>query len=630
MRVLVAIGCDQYASEYLPALGGAENDAAAIFDFLVNNDSGLYDKKHSLLLNSPTVEEAKAALTQAVFDTGCEMDFCLFFAGHGSVKDGAYFLCLKDTSCDKLSVSAICLTEFFMWLNEAKIRDTNIVIDACQSGGVAHDVAVFLKPSEVGHFGSPSVSILAASAADQAAREINGQGVATSSILKCLSGEVIVQKDRPSLSLIEIGHSVAELMDANTQQSPVCWGLNLFGRSIFSSNPCFEEPKTPVIGLPEGLSRTAGEEPVIRKYATKVWELYLSSSMHFDAQKFLDLIQSLLRDLPPESTTAPVIVDALATTFQSLLINSSDPFEEVELFGASIASLLPYSFGNDVVINVINAMSEQLLKTICSGSEQILNAIENDRFSLLSDRFLLADLYYLPIRIVKILGWVGAGQFVSNVLGNDSQDDLLVRQKLVRAILDNYQCSLVAVSEEQTCNFAVFTSMAGSMELSDEAEIIFGSFFNTFHHFNGKISSANISGSDAYKFIKARAGGGEEIPEGLISNPTEFLSALLLASEKLGITDVVDNFIERFDHASANLFVPDTYTDFADDKIENGLNFTYRIGDGVWCVNDFLDTWRASRSKIEGDPSIEVSAIQIAAICAAFIKPDRTPWFVWD
>ncbi|MBQ0799207.1 MAG: caspase family protein [Porticoccaceae bacterium] len=631
MRVLVAIGCDHYSSEKLSDLAGAENDASAIFDLLARNEGGFYDKDRSILLRSPSSEEARAALEQTIFDTNNdEVDFCLFFAGHGYLKDGAYFLCVKDTSVDRLSVSAIGITELFMWINEANVRDSNIVIDSCQAGGIACDVAAFLKPGKIGNLGSPSISVLAAAAADQVAREINGQGVATSALLKCLSGEVVVQTDRPSLNLIEVGHSVAELMGKENQQAPVYWGLNLFGRSLFASNPRFDEPKRPVIGLPDGLNRSADDEPVIREHATKVWELYLSSSRQFDAISFLNLTQSLLSDLPTDSTAAPIIVDALATTFRQIVSGSNDPFEEIELLGACIASLLRYSDGDDVAASVIIAMSNQLLETISSGSKVVLNAIEENHFALLSERSALADLYYLPIRILKILGWVGTGQYIANMLNKECPKELLVRQQLVRAILEIYTCSIVAVSDEQTCNFVIFLCVAESMELSDEAEQLFGLLCHTFHKFDGNISRAHLSGSNAYKFIKARAEERNAIHEGLISRPTEFLSALMCASEKLALSGVVDSLIEDFDHMSANLFVPDSYTSFAEERIDNGLNHTFIIGHGVWCVKDFMDTWRTVRAQIDSDPSIELPAIQIAAICAALIKPNRTPWFVWD
>ena len=54
------------------------------------------------------------------------------------------------------------------------------------------------------------------------------------------------------------------------------------------------------------------------------------------------------------------------------------------------------------------------------------------------------------------------------------------------------------------------------------------------------------------------------------------------------------------------------------------------IGHGVWCIKDFTDTWTVVRRLLDSDPSIESPAIQIAAICAALIQPDRTPWFVCD
>ena len=628
MKILVAIGCDNYSNEELQDLSGAENDATAVFDCLVNKENSLYDKNHSILLKSSSYQETRTALQRAIFDTSGDLEFCLFFAGHGGVKDGAYFLCVNDTSVDRLTVSAISITELFMWINEAKVRVTSIVIDACQAGGIAYDVATFLKPGEIGHLGSPSISVLAAAAADQEAREINGQGIATSALLKCLSGEVVVQTDRPSLSLIEVGHSVAELMSDENQQAPVNWGLNLFGRSVFCRNPCFNEPKTPVIGLPDGLSSSVDDEPIIRQYTNKVWELYLSSSKDFDAISFLRLTQSLLNELPEKSTSAPIIVDALANTFRHLVAESSDPFEEIELLGSCIASLLRYADGDDVVTSIIIEFANQLLNSIHSASQSVLKAIEENQFSLLSEHSGLADLYYLPIRILKILGWIGAGQYIANILGEESPEELQAKQQLVRAILEKYTCSIVAVSDEQTCNLIVFLSMAKNMGLSDEAEQLFGLLCNSFLDHSGLISSAQLSGSDAYRFINGRANKEKLNMEELISSPTELLSALMLASKMLELEDVVDDFVEDLDHFSANLFIPDSYTSFADERIDNGVNYTFTIGHGVWCVEDFIKTWMVVRDQLDNDPSIKLPATKIAAICAALIQPDRTPWFV--
>jgi hypothetical protein len=629
MRILVAIGCDHYSNDGLQDLSGAENDASAVFDLLVNSD-GFYDKKHSIILKSPSFQEAKEALQQAIFDSSEDIQLCLFFAGHGGVKDGAYFLCVNDTAVDRLTISAISITDLFMWINEAKIRDSNIVIDACQAGGIAYDVATFLKPGVIGRLGSPSISVLASAAADQEAREIGGQGVATSAILKCLSGEVIVQTDHPSLSLNDVGHTVAELMENEHQQAPVYWGLNLFGRSLFSKNPHFEDQKTPIIGLPEDLNSSAEDEPIIRAHTNKVWELYLSSSKEFNAIHFLRMTQSILSDLPSTSTAAPIVVDGLANTFQHLLTESNDPFEEVELLGSCIAALLQYDNGDDVVTNVMNSISNRLLKSIYSATDHVLNSIEENRFSLLSERSVLADLYYLPIRILKILGWIGAGQYFATLLRDESSEIIQINQKLVRTILKEYTNAIVAVSDEQTCNSIIFLCMAESMGLLDEAEQLFGLLCHTFCNYDGVISHSQLSGSDAYRFIKGRANADKSAYEDLISSPTEFLSALILLSNKLSLADIVDDVIEQFDHASANLFIPDSYSSFADERIDNGVNYTFIIGHDIWCVKDFMGLWATIRGKLDGDPSLKSPSTRIAAVCSALIQPDRTPWFIYE
>ncbi|WP_027948840.1 caspase family protein [Haliea salexigens] len=627
MKVLVAVGCDHYSCDELSNLAGAENDASAIFEALVNSDTSIYDKKHSILLHSPTSQEVKEAIQSIIFvDVGIELSF--FFAGHGGVKDGAYFLCASDTMIDRLTVSALGMTELFMWLNEANVRDSNIVIDACQAGGIAYDVATFLKPTNIGALGTPSLSVLAAAAADQNAREINGHGIATAALLKCLSGEECVLADRPSLSLSEIGYSVAELMSSNDQQAPVNWGLNLFGRTQFCRNPCFAESKTPVIGLPEGLRSGVVDAIVIAKHTNRIWELYLTSSNHFDAISFLRLTQSVLSDLPPESEAAPAIVDGLANTFLPLLAGSSDPFEEVELLGACIASLLRY-VDDQVVASIVSTMAKQLVGSISSAARAVCASLEENEYHLLSDHTALADLYFLPIRILRILGWLGAAKIIADTLEGEVPHDAPSTEELVRKILELYACSIVAVSDEQACGLVVFLCAAQDMNLSEEAEQIFGLLCHSFHRYKGRVAVPQLSGSGAYRFTRSRAAGNKSTCEELIASPTEFLSALLLASEKMSLTDIIDDFIEDFDHVPGNLFVPGSYAIFADERIVDGVNYTYMIGHGVWAVRDFCGTWDAVCKQIEKDSGLKSGAAQIGAICAALVQQDRTPWFIW-
>ena len=105
MRVLFVIGCNFY--EHAGQLEGAERDAQRIFDALIRPDVGEYDVIRSRLLLSPSYDAVRQALKDVLFADPQPQTFTLFFAGHGSVSAGAFYMWLKDSSPNGLSVSAI-------------------------------------------------------------------------------------------------------------------------------------------------------------------------------------------------------------------------------------------------------------------------------------------------------------------------------------------------------------------------------------------------------------------------------------------------------------------------------------------------------------------------------------------
>jgi uncharacterized caspase-like protein len=90
-RALLAIGCRDYEDEMsFDPLDGADTDAERIFGTLVEGTAH-YDEAHSRKLISPTVAEIREALT-GLYDIG-EVDvISFFFAGHGAVEAGIYYL----------------------------------------------------------------------------------------------------------------------------------------------------------------------------------------------------------------------------------------------------------------------------------------------------------------------------------------------------------------------------------------------------------------------------------------------------------------------------------------------------------------------------------------------------------
>jgi uncharacterized caspase-like protein len=167
VRVLLAIGCNEYNEA--DQLTGAELDAQRIFDALLSAESPWYDVDRSRLLRSPTLQEVRAVLSDMLFKGPRVESFTFFYAGHGGVHAGSFYMWLKDTMRAAQSVSALALADLFRNLNEAAPRQTNIIIDACQSGGLVQDLGVLLKPELLGDVGTPAFTLVATSGRNQGA-----------------------------------------------------------------------------------------------------------------------------------------------------------------------------------------------------------------------------------------------------------------------------------------------------------------------------------------------------------------------------------------------------------------------------------------------------------------------------
>ena len=159
MRVLLAIGCNEY--ENATTLDGAEADAKRMFQALAKSEDGWYDSARSRLLLSPTLDQVRLALREMLFSGAALDTFTFFFAGHGAVHKGSFYLWVRDTNATGQSASALALGDLFRHINEAAPRQTNIIIDACEAGGLIEDLGVLLKPELLGDVDTPALTLLA-------------------------------------------------------------------------------------------------------------------------------------------------------------------------------------------------------------------------------------------------------------------------------------------------------------------------------------------------------------------------------------------------------------------------------------------------------------------------------------
>lgn len=177
MRLLISIGCNVY--DHAPVLKGAEADAHRMFEALIRPDVGEYDPARSKLLLSPSMDELRQALRDVLFSNGAIDTFTFFFAGHGGVRAGSFYMWLRDSRPDAQSMTALSLSDVFRNLNEAAPAQSNIIIDACESGGLIADLGVLLKPDVRGDVGTPVVTLVATSAQNQYSGETQAGGLGT-------------------------------------------------------------------------------------------------------------------------------------------------------------------------------------------------------------------------------------------------------------------------------------------------------------------------------------------------------------------------------------------------------------------------------------------------------------------
>jgi hypothetical protein len=392
MRALLCIGCNAY--DHLQRLDRAEKDAKDLFDLLVYQ-SGDYGKEYSRLLLSPTHAALTESLSQ-VLPTGKEIDvLTFFFAGHGAVKAGSFYLCARDTNPGRLSMTAFPIVSLFSIVNEFQPRQLNIVIDACQAGGSSFDVSQLLKPEVVGRAEASSITFLGACSADQIASETSQGGVLTRQILKCLTGERQIQTKSPSLDLIEISTDVCQQVhQSHLTQKPIAWGLSLFGNGYFARNPHFDssaEPSFPVSAiLPQS---EIGKR--IRLKSSAIWDEYRTIKEDPNPRRLLDMLESVFRGLTGDLPAKMTCVQGLARTLAAGAHESLELLAPSQSLAACAVFFLP-EIDSDAVIRYTSASFREIMALDMPIWHDLLASLKAERPPLLSEIGVMADLYYLP------------------------------------------------------------------------------------------------------------------------------------------------------------------------------------------------------------------------------------------
>ncbi|UVL37134.1 caspase family protein [Pseudomonas sp. B21-041] len=627
-RVLLSIGCNEYQS--LGKLSGAESDATKIHLELTETKLGCIEPEHSLLVLSPTLSDVRATLEQ-LQDRFKEIEsLTIFFAGHGGVVNGTYYLCMCDTRNDRMSTTGLALSHVFEFINEIKAAHCNLIIDACEAGGMISDMGTLLKPEIVGKARSCGVSIFVSSASDQAASEDNSGGWGTTAILRVLSGEVDTGSRAPFLDLLDIGRAAAQYVATTSagRQLPSVWGMNLYGPMPIYGNPHAVD-KTPNSLLQiTGISPTSTTGMVIGASSSELLGLMFAPASELTPEKLYGKMFQSTEHLEKIPGATATFIESVWRSLGTSVKKQENSFAHIELTATCIALLLrSVPDDKDSAICVRN-LAEDIFVELHAVLEGIVDFLKENPKGLC--RHGIPDLFYLPQRISRILGWIGAGLFIAKQYGLDVTVIRDLSAKFSRYIADHYAASAVGMSESETPFLAAF--LLSSVEHGDTeiCEQIISSFYNALIESDGALARADLSSNKVFGYLRARENNNLPSQREFSSHPSESLAFVLLMGEVLSLQDLIDFNLEHLDHSHLNIFIPNDHSQFSLPCIENGLNHVFQIGHGVWGVSDLVSRWRTSCApQFASDTSLRFAEVKVGALCSSLIFPNRVPWFLF-
>jgi hypothetical protein len=527
-----------------------------------------------------------------------------------------------------LSASALGMTDLFSTLNEAQPRQSNIILDACQAGGIVTDLHALLKPELIGGAQTPGITIFASSAADQYASEDEEGGFGTTELMGCIDGRVVVQTVRPTLDLLEVGKAAASLVsDKYPAQTPVLWGLNLYGEGTLCNNPHYAGIMPAIPSFPR-IAPGSPQYHAIRGDAEAIWREFLSIDGDFDSRRLLQRIVPIIVASASDPADAAVFARGLAKAFSIRAAGSSDIFRGAEVMAACSVALLERAHEGPIEATIVDIASQALELTSAAIAETA-TLLNEDKYALLSDKSGLGDLFYLPLRLSRILGWIGAQHFIGQWTGRPDAFDEGAVEAIVQRVLDAYSLSLVSVSDVQAPYLLTFLSCCRDRGRSDAAESIIGHMANSLVASNGNVASPDIDPHRVFEFLNRHLDTNFRDAFDLLARQCELLSVLLLMGHRFGLQDALDPDLNLLDHVSLNVFLPRDHREFGKSTIRNGINHTYEIGRGIWTLEEFSSAWDSDCvPQINADPYVKLTSVKIGALYAALLFPDRSPWFV--
>jgi hypothetical protein len=325
---------------------------------------------------------------------------------------------------------------------------------------------------------------------------------------------------------------------------------------------------------------------------------------------------------------AATFIESVWRSLEVSIRKQANSFAHVELTATCISLLLPSASYDVCSKNCVRSLAKDLFIELHDVLACIVETLERNPKSLC--RHGIPDLFYLPQRISRVLGWIGAALYIAKQYNLDIAELRVLGVKFNGYVSDHYAASATGMSEAEIPFLAAFLLTANEQGDIEICELIISSLYNALIENDGALARADLAPNNVLGYLHARANNDVETLREFSSHPSEALAFVLLMGEVLSLQDLINCNLEYLDHSHLNVFIPNDHTQFSLPCIENGLNHVFQIGHGVWEVKDLVSRWRTSCApQLALDASLKTAEVKIGALCSAFIFPNRIPWYLF-
>lgn len=606
---LLAIGCNEYDCESIENLSGAENDASNIYNCLVESEHSIYSQTISQCLKSPTLKELRDKLENILFESTPPDIFTLFFAGHGGVVDSTYYLLPKDSKSDRLSLSAISLSEIFRIMSSSDVKHVNLVIDACNTGGLVNDLISIIKPEILGKKGSMGVSILAAAASDESAMEKNGEGVFTSNLIKFINGEKKISSETEYLDLVTLGKSIADTFNTEgIKQTSSAWGLNLFGPSIFAKNLFFSTADTIGIHNFSYIPTMSSLGRTLESFKNELWKYYEDIDTTSDYSALLHLMQSIFNEI--NSDEKILFIRGVCYRFIEKIDNNLS-MKKLELINIFQSLLLPF-LNEPTLQDEAKRLTDYFAYYGHQSITEINDNIDLDENFLIDKNEMHSNYYFLPIRISKLFALTS-----QLLLINDKSLEEVLR--LINNVKKHYHCHFKVINDSQAASLYIFFKAFSKLNLHEHVQDIFKNYIDDFLSTKGNIAKLHINPDETFQYIFQRY-FQSDINTNLLAIPSQTGAVFILLSKEYQLEQDLNLTMHNLDRKVFLLFIPQNLNNFALPLIPEGKNLLFHCGLNFWKVEEFLALYEANiESIVDGTDKL----LEICCIASSYIQPNR-------